>query len=59
MSCWGGGALTSFTPITSSSVTDVVQTVTVDSEMFARTLFSLIFANSLSREFKVLANINK
>ena len=25
--------------------------------MFARTLFSLIFANSLPREFKVLANI--
>ena len=24
---------------------------TVDSEMFARTLFSLIFANSVSREF--------
>ena len=33
---------------------------TVDSEMFARTLFSLIhnvFANSVPREFKVLANI--
>ena len=29
----------------------------VDSEMFARTLFSLIFANLLPREFKVLANI--
>ena len=28
---------------------------TVDSEMFARTLFSLIFANSGPREFKVLA----
>ena len=31
--------------------------ITVDSEMFARTEFSLIFANSLPREFKVLANI--
>ena len=31
---------------------------TVDSEMFARLLFSLIFANSLSREFKVIANID-
>ena len=30
---------------------------TVDSEMLARTLFSLIFANSWPREFKVLANI--
>ena len=30
---------------------------TVDLEMFARTQFSLIFANSLPREFKVLANI--
>ena len=30
---------------------------TVDSEMFARTLFLLIFAKSLPREFKVLANI--
>ena len=30
---------------------------TVDSEMFARTLFSLIFANSSPPEFKVLANI--
>ena len=30
---------------------------TVDSEMFARTSFSLIFANSLPLEFKVLANI--
>ena len=30
---------------------------TVDSKMFARTFFSLIFANSFPREFKVLANI--
>ena len=30
---------------------------TVDSEMFARTLFLLIFAKSLPGEFKVLANI--
>ena len=30
---------------------------TVDSEMFARTLFLPIFANSVPREFKVLANI--
>ena len=29
---------------------------TVDSEMFARTLFSLIFTNSSPRVFKVLAN---
>ena len=32
-------------------------TCTVDSEMFARTEFSLIFANVLPREFKVLADI--
>ena len=31
---------------------------TVDSEMFEKIQFSLIFANSLSREFKVLANID-
>ena len=31
--------------------------LSVDSEMFARTLFSLIFANSLPREFKVVAYI--
>ena len=31
---------------------------TVDSEIFARTWFSLIFANLLPREFKVLANID-
>ena len=31
--------------------------ITVDSELFAITKFSLIFANSLPREFKVLANI--
>ena len=30
---------------------------TVDSELFMRTSFSLIFANSLPREFKVLADI--
>ena len=30
---------------------------TVDSKMFARTSFSLIFANTLPREFKVLPNI--
>ena len=30
---------------------------TVNSEMFARTLFSLIFTKSGPREFKVLANI--
>ena len=29
----------------------------IDLEMFARTLFSLIFANSGPREFKLLANI--
>ena len=29
----------------------------VDLEMFARTLFSLIFTNLSPREFKVLANI--
>ena len=32
---------------------------TADSEMFVRTLFSLIFANSSPHEFKVLANIVK
>ena len=31
---------------------------TVNSEMFARTKVSLIFPNSLPREFKVLANID-
>ena len=31
--------------------------ITVDLEMFARTLFSLIFANPGPREIKVLANI--
>ena len=31
--------------------------ITVDSEMFARTKFSLIFANPVPREFKVLAII--
>ena len=31
--------------------------ITVNSEMFARTLFSLIFANLLSQEFKVLTNV--
>ena len=30
---------------------------TVDSEMFARTKFELIFANSRPREFKFFANI--
>ena len=30
---------------------------TVDSEMLARTLFSLIFANSFSSKFKVFTNI--
>ena len=36
----------------------LLKTNTVNSEMFARTLFSLIFADSIPREFKVLANID-
>ena len=32
------------------------QSITVDSEMFARTSFSLIFVYSLPRKFKVLTN---
>ena len=34
-----------------------IRSNTVDWEMFARTLFSLIFANPGPRKFKVLANI--
>ena len=38
-------------------IISVFSEYTVDSEIFARTEFLLIFANSLHRLFKVLANI--
>ena len=44
-------------PIPEAIASSSVDYITVDSEMFVRTLVSLIFANLLPREFKVLANI--
>ena len=35
---------------------EILRFYTVNAEKFARTYFSLIFANGLPREFKVLAN---
>ena len=43
--------------IEKSNGTDLLCGNTIDLEMLARTLFSLIFANSFSSKFKVFTNI--